>query len=138
MSGLVTDHLTQYAASTEARNSLRFPTLRNEPPPPAADCVAYADRLAALETGLLSKRDQVDLLWLQYRAWMNAGQQQQAVECLEKTAAIAATPAKKFAFAMLPQIGHADDDRHEEEFWPTALSGRAAAAVKALRKASAK
>lgn len=138
-------HFSQYAASVEAMKSLRFPTQSNEPAPAVLDCIAYADRLADLETNLLCKRDQIDLLWMRYRACVIAGQQPQAVECIELAAAISATPTKQFAFAKLPQIGHADDDMHqarvmveaaEDEYWPVAIKARAMAAIKSMRRAA--
>ena len=137
----------QYSASINAMQSLQWPTLRNESLPAATDCIAYAERLAALETSLLSKRDQIVLLWLQYRAWITAGQQHQAIECIQKTAAITAIRATKFAFAKLPQIGHADDDRQqvrimadaaEDEFWLAEIHDKAQAAIKTLRKVANK
>jgi hypothetical protein len=139
------DHFAQYAESVKAMRSLRFPTLRHEQNPSASECSEYAKRLANLETSLLSKQDQIDLLWLRYRACVIVGDALQAIECLELASILTAKPAKQFAFAKLPQIGHADDSRHqaitmadsaEEEIWHLSLTQRAKDAIKILRKAA--
>lgn len=145
MSEVLDAYFEQYAASVEAMNSLSLTTLRGETSPTAAECSVYAHRLAGLETSLLSKRDQLNLLWLRYRACVVAALQEEAITCMELAATATRTSAKKFAFAKLPQVGHADDDRHqarvmadaaEDEFWPLALNIRAQLAVKGLRKAA--
>jgi|GEM_PF-3097719 len=138
-------YFVQYQASVAAMQSMQFPSLRDDPLPTATECRAYAQKLAALETDLLCKRDQIDLLWLEFRAWMHAGAQLEALACMERAAPVVAVSAKKLPFAKLPTIGHTVDERRqvhvmvemaEDGFWNTELSERVKASIKALSKAA--